>query len=97
MAEKKKMIVLVEDEKTIANLIELRLKRSGYEVKVVYDGEKGLETILTSNPDLVLLDMLLPGLSGFSILKKLKEKHVFLIYPLLSFQTLFSLCSLNGQ
>ena len=83
MAKKKKMIVLVEDEKTIANLIELRLKRSGYEVKVVYDGEKGLETILTSNPDLVLLDMLLPGLSGLSILKKLKEKHVLPDLPII--------------
>ena len=83
MAKKKKMIVLVEDEKTIANLIELRLKRSGYEVKVVYDGQKGLETILTSNPDLVLLDMVLPGLSGFSILKKLKEKHVLPDLPII--------------
>lgn len=83
MTAKKKMILLVEDEKTIANLIELRLKRAGYKVEVVYDGQKGLNAILTLHPDLVLLDMLLPGLSGFDILKKLKEKHILPNLPII--------------
>ena len=83
MAAKKKMILLIEDEKTIANLIELRLKQSGYEVEVAYDGQKGLDTIISLKPDLVLLDMLLPGLSGFSILKKLNEKHILPDLPII--------------
>ena len=83
MAAKKKMILLIEDEKTIANLIELRLKSAGYKVEVVYNGQKGLDAILTLHPDLVLLDMLLPGLSGFDILKKLKEKHILPNLPII--------------
>ena len=83
MVAKKKTIVLVEDEKTIANLIELRLKRAGYEVKVVHDGQEGLDAIFSSAPDLVLLDMLLPGLSGFDILKKLKEKQLLPDLPVI--------------
>ncbi|MDA1337173.1 MAG: response regulator [bacterium] len=83
MPEKKKRILLIEDERTIANLIELRLKRSGYEVEVIYDGIKGLKTILESPPDLVLLDMLLSGLSGFDILKTLKEKNLLPNLPVI--------------
>lgn len=74
MVEKKKIIVLVEDEKTIANLIELSLERSGYEVKTAHDGKEGLDLILRSSPDLVLLDIALPTLGGFDILDKLKEE-----------------------
>jgi len=83
MPAKKKTIVLVEDEKTIANLIELRLKRAGYKVKVVYDGQKGLDAIVNLDPDLVLLDMLLPGLSGFDILQQLKKKHILPDLPVI--------------
>ena len=83
MPAKKKTIILVEDEKTIANLIELRLKRAGYEVQVVHDGQKGLDAIFASTPDLVLLDMLLPGLSGFDILQELKEKQLLSDLPVI--------------
>lgn len=76
MPEKKKTIVLVEDEKILANFIKSRLEREGYKVEVAYDGKKGLDLILTSNPDLVLLDILLPNLGGFDILNKLKEAHI---------------------
>lgn len=83
MSEKKKTIVLVEDEKTLANLIELRLGRAGYKVETAYDGQKGLDLILKSNPDLVLLDIMLPGLSGFDILNKLKEEHLLPNLPII--------------
>ena len=83
MAEKKKTIVLVEDEKIIANLIELRLERSGYEVKTVHDGKAGLDLILESKPDLVLLDVALPTLGGFDILDKLKEEKLLPDLPII--------------
>ena len=76
MPEQKKTIVLVEDEKILANFIKSRLERAGYKVEVAYDGKKGLDLILTSNPDLVLLDILLPNLGGFDVLSKLKEADV---------------------
>lgn len=83
MAEKKKTIVLVEDEKTIANLIELKLERSGYEVKTVHDGKAGLDLILESKPDLVLLDIALPTLGGFDILDRLKEEKLLPNLPII--------------
>lgn len=70
----KKLIVLVEDEKIMASLLTKKLEGSGYEVKVAEDGLIGLALIRKTKPDLVLLDMLLPALNGFSILEKLAEE-----------------------
>ena len=73
----------MEDERTISNLIELKLERSGYKVKTAYDGKVGLDLILESNPDLVLLDIALPTLGGFDILNKLKEKKLLPRLPII--------------
>ena len=81
--EKKKTIILVEDERIIANLIELKLERSGYEIKTVHDGKAGLDLILESKPDLVLLDIALPTLGGFDILDKLKEEKLLPDLPVI--------------
>ena len=83
MAEKKKTIVLVEDERTISNLIELKLERSGYKVETAHDGKVGLDLILELKPDLVLLDIALPTLGGFDILNKLKEKKLLPRLPII--------------
>jgi len=71
MEKKKKLIVLVEDEETLANLIESGLRKEGYTVQTAHDGITGLQLIRDIKPDLVLLDIMLPGLKGFDILKKL--------------------------
>ena len=76
MKKNKKRIVLVEDEKTLANLIEIGLKKEGFEVKTARDGKKGLRLILDEKPDLVLLDLMLPGMKGFEILERLKEDGI---------------------
>lgn len=81
---KKKRIVLVEDELTMANLIEAGLKKEGYEVKSAREGRKGLRLIREAKPDLVLLDIMLPGLKGFDILEKLyNEDHVLPALPVI--------------
>ena len=81
---KKKRIVLVEDELTLANLIELGLKKEGYEVKSAKNGTKGLQLIRDAKPDLVLLDIMLPGIKGFEILEKLyKEDHMLPALPVI--------------
>ena len=81
---KKKRIVLVEDEQTLANLIEAGLKKEGYEVQSAKDGKKGLQLIRDAKPDLVLLDIMLPGLKGFEILEKLyKEDHLLPALPVI--------------
>ncbi len=72
----KKHIVLVEDETMLSNLIEAKLVENGYAVKVARDGKEGLTLIHAEKPDLVLLDLLLPGLNGFKILETLSEEKL---------------------
>lgn len=67
----KKSILLVEDEEMTARLILYRLKALGYEVEHVRDGVTGLKTIKEKKPDLVVLDVMLPGISGFEVLQDL--------------------------
>ena len=67
------MIIVVEDESDILDVIEYNLTREGYRVKGFRDGERGLEAIQNENPQLVLLDLMLPGIDGIEICKKVKE------------------------
>jgi len=65
--------VIVEDEQDMAELVALRLKREHYDVEVVHDGREALGVISTAPPDLVLLDIMLPGLSGTEVLKEVRN------------------------
>ena len=66
-------ILLVEDEAKLAQFIELELKYEGYNVTVVNDGLSGLSNARESAPDLILLDWMLPGMSGVDICKRLRQ------------------------
>ena len=74
--QKKTQIVLIEDEQTLLNLIELELKKNGYVVRKATDGKKGLALIRKFKPDLVLLDIVLPGMNGIDILKTLSQDRI---------------------
>ena len=63
-------ILIVEDETPIAETLAFNLKREGYEVAVVGDGRVGLETIMRTHPDLVILDLMLPGLDGIEVCRR---------------------------
>ncbi len=67
-----KKICIVEDEVNIAEMYKTLFKQEGYEVRCAYDGEEGLKLIEEFKPDLVLLDLMLPKINGFDVLKKLK-------------------------
>ena len=69
-----KKVLIIEDEKPISDIIKFNLEKDGFQVVTAYDGEKGLEDILSLNPDLVLLDVMLPKMDGFEILKRAREK-----------------------
>lgn len=74
MARKdKKKILAVDDEKHIVRLVEVNLQRAGYEVETAYDGREALEKVKKSKPDLIVLDVMMPHLDGFSVLKALKQ------------------------
>ncbi|MGM0505964.1 MAG: response regulator transcription factor [Bacteroidota bacterium] len=68
-----KRILIVEDEKMTARLLVYRLKALGHDVTHIDDGSDALEWILKEKPDLLVLDVMLPGLSGFEILENLQE------------------------
>ena len=72
--ERKKRILIVEDEKNIADIIDYNIQKQGYETEVAYDGEKGLALALTATFDLILLDVMLPGLDGFEICKRVRQR-----------------------
>lgn len=66
-------IIVIEDETDILEVIEHNLSREGYEVHTVTDGSEGLRRVKKEMPSLVLLDIMLPGLDGIEICRKLKE------------------------
>lgn len=68
-----KRIVIVEDEADMAELVAMRLKREGYAVDVVYDGIEALRKIRSAPPDLILLDLMLPKLSGTDVANELRN------------------------
>ncbi|MCK5241568.1 response regulator [bacterium] len=70
--EKKYKILIVEDEPEIMELIELTLSSDEYDLLKAVDGEQGLELGITANPDLILLDIMLPKLDGYEICRRLK-------------------------
>lgn len=67
-------ILVIEDEPTLSRLLSYNLKQEGYETTVVEHGGEGLQAALDNSFDLIILDIMLPGLSGFEILEKLRQK-----------------------
>ena len=67
-------ILIIEDEMTIVDLISFNLKREGFEIDAAYDGISGLEKALSGWADLILLDVMLPGMNGFDLLQKLRQE-----------------------
>ena len=71
-----KTVLIVEDEKAIVEILKFNLRREGYETLEALDGLDGLELARTKDPDLILLDVMLPGMNGFDICATLrKEGH----------------------
>ena len=71
--EEKKKILIVEDERAIVEILKFNLSREGYETLEALDGEAGLQLGLTGDPDLILLDVMLPKMNGFDICAKLRD------------------------
>ena len=69
-----KKVLIVDDEKAIVDILEFNLQRDGYETLKAYDGPEGLRMAREENPDLLLLDVMLPGMDGFEVCRTLRSE-----------------------
>ena len=70
-----KTVLIVEDERAIVEILKFNLKREGYETLEALDGQTGLQLAQTEDPDLILLDVMLPKMNGFDICKTLRGEN----------------------
>ena len=66
-------IAMIDDEDDFCELMKIELESEGYEVCMVSDSDKGLQLVKDEQPDLILLDIMMPGLDGYDLLKLLKD------------------------
>ncbi len=67
-------ILVVDDEADVVEMLKKRLLKEGYEVVVAFDGQEALLRVAGDNPDVVLLDLMLPKLNGFEVLKQIRQE-----------------------
>jgi two-component system alkaline phosphatase synthesis response regulator PhoP/two-component system response regulator VicR len=67
-----KKILVVDDERHIVRLVEVNLTRAGYEIATAYDGIEALEKVKAEKPDMIVLDVMMPRMDGFEVLKRLQ-------------------------
>ena len=67
-------VLIVDDEKNIVDIIAFNLKKEGYQVITAADGEEGVEKTFSENPDLILLDIMMPKMDGYEACRKIREK-----------------------
>jgi DNA-binding response OmpR family regulator len=77
------LVMVIEDEKEIRDLVRYNLEREGYRVVAADDGEKGLSQIFASRPDLLVLDLMLPGRNGLEILREVRGEPLTRDMPVL--------------
>ncbi len=76
-------ILIIEDEKDILDLVEYHLKQAGFQVLTAADGGEGLERAIKKRPDLIILDLMLPGMDGKDVCRVLKSNPVTQTIPVL--------------
>ena len=71
----KQRILIVDDDENIAELISLYLTKECFETKIVYDGESALDTLSSFKPNLILLDLMLPGMDGYQVCREIRKNN----------------------
>ena len=70
----KSRILIIDDDENICNIIKIYLEKEGYEAVVAYDGKSGIENFIIQPPELVLLDIMMPGMDGMQVIKELRKE-----------------------
>lgn len=81
MSQKK--ILVVDDEVAMTKVVEIRLRAAGYDVVLAHDGQEGLEKAKAENPDLMILDLMLPKMDGFKVCGLLKSDARYKKIPII--------------
>lgn len=68
-------ILVVDDERATVELLKGKLTQDGYDVSVAYDGKEALEKVDKDDPDIILLDLIMPQMNGFGVLREIRENH----------------------
>ena len=71
----KQKILIVDDDENIAELIALYLTKECFETKIVYDGESALNEVSSYKPNLILLDLMLPGIDGYQVCREIRKNN----------------------
>lgn len=71
----KEKVLIVDDEKTLVKALKFNLEKEGFRVEEAYNGEEALEKVFDLNPDIVVLDLMLPGQDGFEVCRQIRKKQ----------------------
>lgn len=85
MAEQKRKVLLIEDDVDMSEAVRLRLESNGYEVLVAHDGLEGFDMARAQKPDLIILDVMLPKMDGFTVCRMLKYDEAYKSIPVIMF------------
>jgi two-component system response regulator VicR len=80
MAER---ILVVDDSKLVTDIVKMRLEMYGYSVELAYNGEQALTMIEDSTPDLVVLDVQMPGIDGYEVCRRLRNNPLYEALPII--------------
>lgn len=84
MPQKRRKILFIEDEPDQIVMISLRLEKNGYEVISSLEGEEGVEMAIKEMPDLILTDVIMPGMDGFEVCRRLRKNPLTKNIPIIS-------------
>jgi two-component system alkaline phosphatase synthesis response regulator PhoP len=79
----KKRILVVDDEPDFCAIVQVQLEKEGFEVELAYNGEEGLEKIRANPPDVIVLDVMMPGKDGYEVCKELKADEKYADIPVI--------------
>src|SRR4051812_18023589 len=96
MGETSQHILVVEDDEGLADLLRNLLRSEGYAAESAYDGATALKRVAERRPDLIILDVMLPDMSGFDVCKQLKLKRETNLIPILMLTALSDSASMKS-
>ena len=84
-----KKILIIEDNQIVANVYRNKLAVEGYQVEIALDGETGLKIMRTFKPDMIVLDLMLPKITGVEVIKQIRSEDDFAKLPVIVFSNTY--------